>query len=420
MDKVKEILAVLKQRHFWVLCVVIVILSFLAWRSGKAYFSAEYTKQRGSISSKFSALQNISSTPNHPNQGFTDQATVIANDLKKKTYAAWEQVYSAQKPELNWIADPQSIGELPTIGDLPATTLNRFRLYFAANYIPQLFTDQVINLVRDVPPATGGAEPQTTGVIHWDKAQRDAIQRRYQWTESPPTSLAARLAQEDYWIYRAVLQTINAANGDATETYQAAVKQIRDLEITQEALASLASQNVVIEGLTPDLIMKEVTTMPTVPDISSTDENLELNRYATPVAAADAGGEGGGGGAAQYKLVPVRMVLVVRESKLPDLLAACANAKLPIEVRQCLVHQAEVKAGAAAAAPARNAPAARPGAPAPAAAADGKASVVDPNTDVEIDLYGVIYLYNPPSRTALGLPEDEGAAAEEAAAEEGI
>jgi len=413
MDKVKEILAVLKQRHFWVLCVVIVILSFFAWRSGKAFFSAEFTKQRGSISSKFSALQNISSTPNHPNQGFTEQATVIANDLKKQTYAAWEQVYNAQKPELTWISDPQSIGELPPEGDLPPATLNRFRLYFAANYIPQLFTEQVINLVRTVPPATEGAEPQTTGVIHWEQSQRDAIQRRYQWTASPPTSIAARLAQEDYWIYRAVLQTIEAANGAATETYQAAVKQIRDLEIAQEALASLAGQNVTIEGLAPDLIIKEVTEMPTVPDINSTDENLELNRYATPVISADASGEGGGGGgSAQYKLVPVRMVLLVRESKLPDLLAACANAKLPIEVRQCLVRQPELKTGAAAAAPAR------PGAP--AAAADANKTTISDNGDVEIDLYGVIYLYNPPSRTALGLPEGDGAANEEPAAEEGI
>jgi hypothetical protein len=417
MDKIKPILAVLKQRHFWVLCGVVLILSLVSWSSGKSYFSAEYTKQKGSLSSKFSALQTISSTPNHPNQSFSDQATVIATDLKQKTYAAWEQVYNAQKSELGWIEDPQNLGELPPEGDLPKPTLNIFRYYYSQNYIPQLFSQQVINLVRPVLVAEG-AEPRTTGVIHWDQSQRDAIKNRYAW-KAVPTSKGVRLAQEDYWIYRAVLQTINAANAGATETYEAAVKQIRKLEITQEALASLADMNVEIDGITSEMIVKEVTESPKVPSVDAKDEELDLGRYATPAVSADAGGEGGEGagtGSAQYKLVPVRMVLLVRESRVPDLLAACANAKLPIEVRQCLVRQPEAaKQGAAAPAPGG---AARPAAPA-AGDAGGQTSIVD-SGDVEIDLYGVIYLYNPPSRTALGLPAEEGAATEEAAAEEGI
>jgi len=426
MDKVKQFLAVLKKRHFWVLCGVILILSFVSWSSGKSYFSAEFSKQKGTISSKFSALQTISSTPNHPNESFATEATKIANELKEKTYAAWEQVYNAQKPELTWVEDPQMIGELPPLPEggegaeaVPPQEkrlLDKFFNFFSANYIPQLFSPKVINLVRPVP-VVEGQEPRNEGVIIWDEAQRTAIQQRYNW-EKVPTSKAIRVAQEDYWIYRSVLQTINSANAGVQETHEAAVKRILALEIAQEALASVSEAKAEMPNVTGDMIVSETTEAPKIPKADSTDEELDANRYASAVVAAsseEGGGEGGGGGgSAQYKLVPVRMELLVRESKVPDLLAACANAKLPIEVRRCTLQQAVVAKAAAGAAPA-----AAPGGAAAAAPAAGAAAGVADDGDVVIDIYGVIYLYNPPSKTALNMVE-EAPAEGEAPVEEGV
>lgn len=424
MDKVKQFLAVLKQRHFWVLCGVILILSFVSWSSGKSFFSAEFTRQKGTISSKFSALQSISSTPNHPNESFTTEATKIADELKAKTYAAWEQVYNAQKSELTWIEDPQMIGEIPPLpeGVDPAAPpsnserqlLQRFFEYFARNYIPQLFSPQVISLVRPVPVAEG-QEPRNEGVIVWDESQRTAIQQRYNW-DKVPTSKAVRLAQEDYWIYRAVLQTINSANAGAQETHEAAVKRILALEIAQQALASVVTAKAEMPHVTSDMIVSETVEAPKIPTSTSPDEELDANRYATAIvtAAAEDGAEGGGaaGGSGQFKLVPVRMELLVRESKVPDLLAACANAKLPIEVRRCTLRQA----AAVKSAPAANT--AAPGGAAAAPAAGAVAGVAD-DGDIVIDIYGVIYLYNPPSKAALNMTEETSAEGE-APVEEGV
>ncbi|MBX3414987.1 MAG: hypothetical protein KF708_20045 [Pirellulales bacterium] len=418
MDKVKQFLAVLKQRHFWVLCGVILILAFVSWSSAKSYFSAEYTKQKGTVESKFSALRTISGTANHPNEGFATRGTTIANDLKQKTYAAWEQVYNAQKSQLTWIADPQAIGEVPPLpeGDPSAPPVGaekqlvqRFYDYYSQNYVPQLFSPQVINLLR-VTPATDTQPARVEGVIQWDETQRNSIQQRYNWSKIP-SSKAIRFAQEDYWIYRAVLQAINSANGNAQASHEAAVKQIRVLKIAQDALATVSSSAISVANVTADQVVREVTDEPKAPGVDATDEELEANRYASPAVS---GGEGGGG-SSQYKLVPVYLELLVRESKVPDVLAACANATLPLEVRKCTLQQATSAKPAGGNAPAASV---APGARAEGGAGAANTAGLADDGDVVVSLYGVIYLYTPPSRTALNMQEESPA--DEAPVEEGV
>jgi hypothetical protein len=123
---------------------------------------------------------------------------------------------------------------------------------------------------------------------------------------------------------------------------------------------------------------------------------------------------------AEFKIMPIRMDLVVDQRRLPNLLVACANSNMPIEVRRVRIAKTQggtldLGAGGGGAAPRRGGlemggmmpPRSR------AAAGPGRlggegpggAAVEKDDTgslDIPVEIYGIIYIYNPPDRTKLG------------------
>ena len=53
------------------------------------------------------------------------------------------------------------------------------------------------------------------GVLEWDESDRNRIMRQFQWEETPDTQ-TVRLAQEDLWVYEALLRIIEKTNKGAT------------------------------------------------------------------------------------------------------------------------------------------------------------------------------------------------------------
>ena len=49
------------------------------------------------------------------------------------------------------------------------------------------------------------------GVLEWDESDRNRIMRQFQWEETPDTQ-TVRLAQEDLWVYEALLRIIEKTN----------------------------------------------------------------------------------------------------------------------------------------------------------------------------------------------------------------
>ncbi len=108
------------------------------------------------------------------------------------------------------------------------------------------------------------------------------------------------------------------------------------------------------------------------------------------------------------KRIPVRMRLSIDQRKLTELLVACANAELTVEVRQLRLNPQDV-------APVGDgfgrgsygdsgAPVTRPGI---GAAAETPASNPFP-FDVVVEIYGIIYIYNPVDERALGIEAEPG------------
>ena len=109
------------------------------------------------------------------------------------------------------------------------------------------------------------------------------------------------------------------------------------------------------------------------------------------------------------KRIPVRMRISIDQRKLPELLVACANARLTVEVRQLRLNPEDVAAvggggivggygergGGLGGTGGRN------------GAANAKATSTFP-FDVTVELYGIVYIYNPVDDRALGVEADPG------------
>ncbi len=86
------------------------------------------------------------------------------------------------------------------------------------------------------------------GVLEWDESDRNRIMRQFQWEETPDTQ-TVRLAQEDLWVYEALLRIIEKTNKGTTYE-NAAIKGVLALEIGKQAARSWEqNQDTVISGL---------------------------------------------------------------------------------------------------------------------------------------------------------------------------
>lgn len=124
------------------------------------------------------------------------------------------------------------------------------------------------------------------------------------------------------------------------------------------------------------------------------------------------------------KRVPVRLVFKMDQRRMPTLLAECGNSKLPVEVKQVRINRQSAGAGGGGMMGGMmdGGPGDEPGGDSAAmmggmmgGAFGGNASnpnrkaiadsTVDPN-EIGVEIYGIVYIYNPVNRAALGLKDE--------------
>ena len=130
----------------------------------------------------------------------------------------------------------------------------------------------------------------------------------------------------------------------------------------------------------------------------------------------------------EFKMMPFCMNLVMDQRRLPTLLVQFANSDMPIEVRLVrILKQPDFVAAGPAASPAGNPagmnrimpPAGIQGrprsGPVPSRRDSGPVAPRGTSTtqdttgqfDVPVEIYAVLYIYNPPDRAKLGIPEEK-------------
>jgi hypothetical protein len=209
------------------------------------------------------------------------------------------------------------------------------------------------------------AKGKHVGKVKVSQAALSGIRKHLDF-RTRPTSAEVRLAQESLWVYAALLRIIDRTNMGASAHYNASVKEIERLDIGQAAASAFGQST----GMSGGGYGSGGYGMEDYEDMGSMGMmGGEMGGYGSEDGGAGmepfgSGGTGAAAGSAQdaqlarltanryvdlkgqpladasqqpfaeFKMMPVRMLLVIDQRKLPDLLANCANASMPVTPRR--------------------------------------------------------------------------------------
>ncbi len=404
MDKLKPYIDAVKKYHFWVICGATLLIALVCWYMATSGLAGQFEKRKSKIDSSFSGVTGVQ--PGHPNQALIDEIKNHHEELKKVVFDAWEILYREQKEKNPF--PTEELGEdfkrqfenLRPKEELARRYRERYQNYIK-NRFPKLL--QMIDVRRPVeekadeqtgeaaadPPPRGGmaaggeigprgmaanTEQEWVGVIDWNQDDYAKLLQRFDWQQTPST-LGVVLAQEDLWVYEALLRVIKNTNAGATNQRNASVKRIVALEIGREAVKSWSSAANAL-GLQSEQGEKGLGGLGGLDDMGEMGPGGPGQMMDAPEPMGAEPGMGLGmepGGAreddpeenttrqlvefryidengkpspyqprypyvkhpyAEFKMMPVRMSLVMDQRRLPKLLVQCANSNMPIEVRR--------------------------------------------------------------------------------------
>jgi hypothetical protein len=465
MDKLKTVLAAIKKHHFWVLSGVVIVVALLSWTWATTDLANGLDSRKTTLEGYFNDLRGIIEMPDHPNEDDIAEIKVTTEKLKSNVLDAWVRLYQDQKQK-NKLPDslsPQFQQVFESLG--PEDKLPDDYLHEYWRFIPKHFSTlfEQIDLLRPETSDQDAAESDTTalardfnpepgsvnnlmsttggmslvgpretgkndpnakmiGTVEWDRTDREELVSQFTWPRLPTTE-QVRLAQEDLWVYEALLRIIKNTNGGTTARHDAAVKRIEALQIAKEAAVSWlkARDSGIRFGVSAEETTKQPLSEPPPTTGGSFEENqsLLLNHFRYVDADDQPLPAPVQHPFAEYKIMPINMTLVVNQTAIPKLLAECANSNMPIRVRRVRLNPGQgrvfdlsrLAAGLPVEQPAAVSPQSRPTGEMfdPARATDlARRSP----SDVAIEIQGVIYIYNPPDLAKLGT----GGGGEEAAA----
>ncbi len=377
MDQVKVVLAALKKYHFWVLCGLVVLMGLAGWWLATSALAKQFDTRSTELQGHFAKLLDIVGRQNHPNEKVITKIEDTTNDLKKDVYEAWEILYEEQdrhNPLPNVLTDgfKDVFRGLDPEDDIPREYREEYQS-FIQYHIPRLFGEEGVNVLRPKEIESEGGERagrplrlgemerggfgeraggdiEMVGVIDWAENDRQRLIDRFNWQRVPST-LRVRLAQEDLWVYEALVRIIRNTNEGADANYNAVVKQIEALQIGAEAVAAwrtaegrvfsgsgnggeggMGGMGGSMGGEFPGGMSGSMMGEGEMMGGAEGGERQELlagryvNKEGNPLGAEEKHPF------AEFKLMPIRMVVVMDQRKIDRQLTECANSTMPIEV----------------------------------------------------------------------------------------
>lgn len=314
---------------------------------------------------------------------------------------------------------------------------------------------------QPAPPAGGGsfyagggnpaaAPMESDELVVWSAdSQQELINAICYWysPQTAPSTLQICYTQEDIWVLKGLLNIIAKTNGDARENFQAAIKEIEFIRIGMQAIGkagdiSGGSGSGFSSGMMPGMSSGGGGGMPagygaftTGAAVSSKTKSATRdpadNRYVdakfNPVSGKDLRNKMKDNSPesaffAVAKRIPVRMRFKrMDQRRINDLLTECGNANLVLEVRQVRVNTDPAAApgavgGGDLGAGGSERPQMAGGGSAGASLEGGESFMASSSSsgaasgpsagnsyDLPVEIYGIIYLYNPVDINKLGL-----------------
>lgn len=343
--------------------------------------------------------------------------------------------------------DPLDLTEREVYRDYVKNVFPKIAKIVGANWTASLSStgggygggESVYGAVAGIAP---GVPVPTAPLVTWETASQSTLQKEIvPWYDptNPPSTLEICYTQEDLWVLDGVLQVIKRTNGDARENFQAPIKQIEWIRLgkaTRADSGEVLGADALLAGSAVAANPYGAATplpggspyggggvgVPMRPDpadgryVDSDYKPVPASRLRSAMkssAPADAL-------FAVAKRIPVQFRVKMDPTKIASLISECGNNSLLIEVKQVRVNGKESAAGASASyggfaggagGGIDGGDSGGGGGESTAAPTDpygGSAGAFDANSDtktgdVPVEVYGIVYLFNPVDIQKLGL-----------------
>jgi hypothetical protein len=451
MDQVRAILKVIWQQRFWVLVVLGPLVAAVCWMMASGKLQAAFTANKGTIDGHFNTMSSITSEPVHGNDDVNAKERAEAVKISKSVRDLWQRLYDSQREQvLKWPAVLgedfiEEIDKKKFLQDLGSPARRRY-----LDYIKNRF-DALVEIVdakkmEGVPGEAGleglgiegGLSPEMSigqtgpGVVKdylVDWLDQGELRQQLEFGSRIPSAKKVWVTQEDLWVYETLLNVIkntNNARGATRAAENAAIRVIVNLDVGKEAADAMSEKgNIVMPsaaagegGFTADMGAEHAPDSflmeDQMGDASSADAQLLAGRYVDSAGAPIPDGADTG---VEHRKLPIRMSLVMDQRWIPRVLVECANAPLPIEVQRLRINPELSGAGfedaLSSSGGGMEAGGVRSFNPQPTFGQGmfGQSTLpTDLSKDfVNVEVQGLVYIYQPPSDAALTIPGAEEA-----------
>ena len=377
MDKIKQ--ALNSSKLFWIASGSIAVIMLVCWFIGAGEVAGQAAAGVKEVEANFKTVRGIPHAVNdHPCPPWLDKRDEDIEKQKDAIQSAWQGFYNSQKDNvyvwpaddltdtflsaidnssMNALARPLKDDPKATGEDKPKALDSTLRVLYrdeVHKWFPRL-ANRVVYGLNKGEAATAGA----LRLVDWS-AKGTAGEKENQmvsgintnhfkkWAGRTPTTREVLIAQEDFWVYTALCEIIIDANHQAKATgpHDTVVRTILTMDIAQDAV----EKNPRGQGADRFKIPKpedkgdkkagdrDDNRKPAV----TYDEKLMHKRY------VDDKGVGVRFDTKpdkepfrEYRLLPIRMTLVVDKAKLQYLLSAFSDSQLPVEVQQLRLNPKE-------------------------------------------------------------------------------
>lgn len=400
-------IATVKKYIFWVCVPLGLIFSVVVTFLAVGNISKAFSDRKNTLENQKKQIEQIRSKSDHPNEKTIQEIESRTKELRGRVFSAWRTLEDDQRKRNLWPREIPTIfaNEVVSKKHLDELSINALEAYlnFVERYIPTLeyyvdrrrvqFNDRGkwkdidettpqsnlpqmptmpsmgggggsdnlttgIDMGFDLPLSEEGEEMyRVVGVVDWPAPETRTVTSS--WGRIPK-SAEVWFAQEELWVYNALLWVIKTSNAQATGPHNAVVKRIENLLIGQLASQELATQSnnrigASGGGMDGSMSMDGAMgggmgggmgsmsggmggdgmsgSMGSGMMARTEEEAIMLKKHyryvddkGTPLGAEDAPPF------EQFNRMPICLRLVVDQRYIPEILVNCANSAMPIDV----------------------------------------------------------------------------------------
>jgi hypothetical protein len=463
MDQLKDIWKQIVKYHFWILTVLLLIISLVAFYMARGSLDQQVAARYSKLTNDFNTVSSLEGkSRTHANSLSDAEMDKILGDVGKNVYSAWQQQYDRQVKILQWpkealnpnndksfrILDSYRPFEkflkfpmAPNEDPLDISDRGIYKNYIAGDFkrlasIIGAEWTAVMGAVGygggdsgDAPVDDVGGDPtQSTAartLVGWSTDSQVALQTEIvAWppTAVTPTSNEICYTQESLWILEAILNVIKATNGSAKENFQAAIKQIEKISIGRFASGAGAASMFSSDGSSAD---GDTSGGLGAGAVDPADNRYVDDKYKPILGKTFRERINSSAETDAFywvaKRVPVRIRVKMDHAKIPGLLAEFGNGSLMIEVKQVRVNPNTEELALNLAPDPTQVAGGGDGTDASSGGdgggggfgidsadisggdGDGGPTNLEANFDSPVEIYGIVHLFNPPDHARLGV-----------------